>query len=101
MLQERHPNITTYHTNVPYSATIDQSTCNMLLSTPLGGDFLHIDFVKQTSKALKDTGAQISCMREHISEKIFNNYEVRPSSLANIVGVCGEIHRILGLMRLD
>ena len=88
-----------------YSATIDRSTCNLSLSTPLEGNYVHIDFGKQTSKALIDTGAQISCMSEHIYRKSFKNYEVRPSSLTNIVGVCGEVHRILGLItvpfRLD
>ena len=88
-----------------YSATIDQSTCNLSLSTPLEGNYVHIDFGKQTSKALIDTGAQISCMSEHIYRKSFKNYEIRPSSLSNIVGVCGEVHRILGLVtvpfRLD
>ena len=88
-----------------YSATIDRSTCNLSLSTPLEGNYVHIDFGKQTSKALIDTGAQISCMSEHIYRKSFKNYEIRPSSLANIVGVCGEVHRILGLVtvpfRLD
>ena len=88
-----------------YSATIDRSTCNLALSTPLEGNYVHIDFGKQTSKALIDTGAQISCMSEHIYRKSFKNYEVRPSSLTNIVGVCGEVHRILGLItvpfRLD
>ena len=88
-----------------YSATIDRSTCNLSLSTPLEGNYVHIDFGKQTSKALIDTGAQISCMSEHIYRKSFKNYEIRPSSLTNIVGVCGEVHRILGLVtvpfRLD
>ena len=88
-----------------YSATIDRSTCNLALSTPLEGNYVHIDFGKQTSKALIDTGAQISCMSEHIYRNSFKNYEVRPSSLTNIVGVCGEVHRILGLItvpfRLD
>ena len=88
-----------------YSATMDRSTCNLSLSTPLEGNYVHIDFGKQTSKALIDTGAQISCMSEHIYRKSFKNYEIRPSSLANIVGVCGEVHRILGLItvpfRLD
>ena len=88
-----------------YSATIDQSTCNLSLSTPLEGNYVHIDICKQTSKALIDTGAQISCMSEHIYRKSFKNYEIRPSSLTNIVGVCGEVHRILGLVtvpfRLD
>ena len=88
-----------------YSATIDRRTYNLSLSTPLEGNYVHIDFGKQTSKALIDTGAQISCMSEHIYRKSFKNYEIRLSSLANIVGVCGEVHRILGLVtvpfRLD
>ena len=88
-----------------YSATIDRSTCHLSLSTPLEGNYVHIDLCKQTSKALIDTGAQISCMSEHIYRKSFKNYEIRLSSLSNIVGVCGEVHRILGLVtvpfRLD
>ena len=59
-----------------HSANIDHSTCNLSLSTPLEGKYLHIDFGKQTSKALIDTGAQISCMSEHIYRKSFKNYEI-------------------------
>ena len=88
-----------------YSATIDRSSCNLSLSTPLEGNYVLIDLGKQTTKALIDTGAQISCMSEHIYRKSFKNYEIRASSLSNIVGVCGEVHRILGLItvpfRLD
>ena len=88
-----------------YSATIDRSSCNLSLSTPLEGNYVLIDLGKQTSKALIDTGAQISCMSEHIYRKSLKNYEIRASSLSNIVGVCGEVHRILGLItvpfRLD
>ena len=78
------------------SVDMDSSTCNIALSAPLEGNYVQINMGKQTSKCLVDTGASISCLSEHIYRRSFKNVEIMPSSLAHIVGVCGEVHRVLG-----
>ena len=78
------------------SAGIDRSMCNVTLMAPLEGNFVQINLGKHTSKALLDTGASISCISEHVYRQSLKNIEIMPSSLAHIVGVCGEIHRVLG-----
>ena len=68
----------------------------MSLMAPLEGNFVQINLGKHTSKALLDTGASISCLSEHVYRQSLKNIEIMPSSLAHIVGVCGEVHRVLG-----
>ena len=60
------------------SAGIDRSTCSLTLSAPLEGNYVQINIGKQTSKALVDTGAQISCISEHIYRRSFRNVEINP-----------------------
>ena len=78
------------------SAGIDRNMCNVTLMAPLEGNFVQINLGKHTSRALLDTGASISCISEHVYRQSLKNIEIMPSSLAHIVGVCGEIHRVLG-----
>ena len=76
------------------SAGIDRSMCNVTLIAPLEGNFVQMNLGKHNSKALLDTGASISCISE--LDYRLKNIEIMPSSLAHIVGVCGEVHRVLG-----
>ena len=82
------------------SASIDRSTCNLVLTTPLENNLVQVNIGKQTCSALLDSGASISCVSEHIYRRSFKNVEIEPSSYTNIVGVCGEVHRVLGQVTL-
>ena len=82
------------------SASIDRSTCNLVLTTPLENNLVQVNIGKQTCSALLDSGASISCLNEHIYKRSFKNVEITPSSYTNIVGVCGEVHRVLGQVTL-
>ena len=82
------------------SASIDRSTCNLMLTTPLENNLVQVNIGKQTCSALLDSGASISCVSEHIYRRSFKNVEITPSSYTNIVGVCGEVHRVLGQVTL-
>ena len=65
-------------------------------------NFIKINLEKAGTKALVDTGAQISCISEQFlkiaAPKLYKNYEKSPYS--NVLGVGGEAHRILGTVRL-
>ena len=82
------------------SAGIDRSMCNVTLTAPLEGNFVQINLGKQTFSALLDSGASISCVSEHVYRRSFKNVEILPSSFAHIVGVCGEVHKVLGQVTL-
>ena len=58
------------------SVGIDRSTCRLALSAPLEGNYVQINIGKQTCKALIDTGAQISCISEHIYRCSFKNVDI-------------------------
>ena len=63
-------------------------------------NLVQVNIGKQTCSALLDSRAFISCLSEHIYRRSFKNVEITPSSYTNIVGVCGEVHRVLGQVTL-
>ena len=82
------------------SASIDRSACKVALIAPLENNLIQVNIGKQTCSGLIDSGATISCVSEHIYRRSFKNVEIMPSSLAHIVGVCGEVHKVLGQVTL-
>ena len=40
------------------------------------------------------------CVSEHVYKRSFKNVEILSSLLAHIVGVCGEVHNVLGQVTL-
>ena len=82
------------------SASIDRSACRVALIAPLENNLIQVNIGKQTCAGLIDSGATISCVSEHIYRRSFKNVEIMPSSLAHIVGVCGEVHKVLGQVTL-
>ena len=61
---------------------------------------MQVKFGKHTVQCLVDTGAEISAMSKHLLNQVAPNATIRPSNLSNIVGVCGEVHRVLGQVEL-
>ena len=82
------------------SASIDRSACKVALVAPLENNLIQVNIGKQTCLGLIDSGATISCVSEHIYRRSFKNVEIMPSSFAHIVGVCGEVHKVLGQVTL-
>ena len=82
------------------SASIDRSPCKVALIAPLENNLIQVNIGKQSCSGLIDSGATISCVSEHIYRRSFKNVEIMPSSLAHIVGVCGEVHKVLGQVTL-
>ena len=61
---------------------------------------MQVQFGKHTVQCLVDTGAEISAMSKHLLNQVAPNATIRPSNLSNIVGVCGEVHKVLGQVEL-
>ena len=77
----------------------DQEIINF---TPkLNKNRMQVKFGKQTVQCLVDTGAEISAISQHLLNRVAPDATIRPASLSNIVGVCGEIHRVLGQVELE
>ena len=73
----------------------------MNFTPKLNKNRMQVKFGKQTVQCLVDTGAEISAISQHLLNRVAPDATIRPASLSNIVGVCGEIHRVLGQVELD
>ena len=76
--------------------------CPVLNFTPkLNKNKMNIKFGKHSVQCLVDSGAGISAISKHLLSRVAPEAMVRPATLTNIVGVCGEIHQVLGQVDLE
>ena len=76
--------------------------CPVLNFTPkLNKNKMNIRFGKHSVQCLVDSGATISAVSKHLLSRVAPEANVTPASLSNIVGVCGEIHKVLGQVELE
>ena len=73
----------------------------MNFTPKLNKNRMQIRFGKHTVQCLVDTGADISAISRHLLNQVAPNTEIKPSTTSKIVGVCGEVHRVLGQVELD
>ncbi|CAC5378937.1 unnamed protein product [Mytilus coruscus] len=59
-------------------------------------NLINLTIEYQLEKCLIDSGAAFSCISKHVLRKIKPNTKIQRSSLFSAVGVCGEVHPILG-----
>ncbi|CAC5393320.1 Transposon Ty3-G Gag-Pol polyprotein,Transposon Ty3-I Gag-Pol polyprotein,Retrovirus-related Pol polyprotein from transposon 297,Retrovirus-related Pol polyprotein from transposon opus [Mytilus coruscus] len=59
-------------------------------------NLINLTIEDQSEKCLIDSGAAFSCISKHVLRKIKPNAKIQRSSLFSAVGVCGEVHPILG-----
>ena len=62
---------------------------------------MNIRIGKQSVQRLADSGASISAICEHLLSREAPEASVTPASLSNIVGVCGEIDKVLVKLNLN
>lgn len=75
--------------------------CPILNFTPkLNKNKMNVKFGNHSVQCLVDTGATISAISKHLLSRVAPDVTVKPASLSNIVGVCGEIHQVLGQVEL-
>ena len=76
--------------------------CPIMNFTPkLNKNKMNIRFGKHSVQCLVDSGASISAISKHLLSRVAPEASVTPASLSNIVGVCGEIHKVLGQVDLE
>ena len=80
---------------------VDSESPVMNFTPKLNKNRMQIRFGKHSVQFLVDTGAEISAISQHLLNRIAPYAHIRPASLSNIVGVCGEVHRVLGQVELD
>ena len=72
----------------------------MIFTPKLNKNRMQVKFGKHTVQCLVHAGAEISAMSKPLLNQVAPNARIRPSNLSNIVGVCGEVHRVLGQVEL-
>ena len=80
---------------------VDSESPVMNFTPKLNKNHMQIRFGKHSVQCLVDTGAEISAISQHLLNRIAPYANIRPAFLSNIVGVCGEVHRVLGQVELD
>ena len=80
--------------------SVDPDSPVMNFTPKLNKNRMQVKFGKHTVQCLVDTGAEISAMSKHLLNQVAPNATIRPSNLSNIVGVCGEVHKVLGQVEL-
>ena len=81
--------------------SVDQEHEIMNFTPKLNKNRMKIKFGKQSVYCLVDSGAEISAISKHLLDQVAPTAEIEPSSLSNIIGVCGEVHRVLGQVNLQ
>ena len=69
--------------------SVDQEHEIMNFTPKLNKNRMKIKFGKQSVYCLVDSGAEISAISKHLLDQVAPNAEIEPSSLSNIIGVCG------------
>ena len=59
-------------------------------------NFIDLHIENEIERCLIDSGAAFSCISKHMLKKIKPDADIQRSSLFSAVGVCGEVHPILG-----
>ena len=72
---------------------------HICLKIPVKHNIISVQLNSHHVRTLVDTGAEISCICEHVLKECGVMYKLGPSNL-NVVGVCGERHGVLGTIDL-
>ena len=80
-----------------YPSGYDQKTVK--LGMPIKHNMVEVQINSYHVKALLDTGAEITCICEHVLVKSKMKFQLKASNIS-VVGVCGERHSVLGTTEL-
>ncbi len=75
----------------------------MKLEIPIEKNIAHLMVKDKECTFLVDSGTHISCISLQLVREIFGKKHIhfKPSQTKNVVGVCGEIHHVLGTLDLN
>ena len=64
-------------------------------------NFVEVKVENQQVKCLVDSGANISCISQYLLHHVKSNAVIRKSKITSGIGVCAEVHSILGITTLE
>ena len=78
-----------------------QGTPELQFTAAMERNFVEAKLQNTPIKCLVDSGASISCISQHQLQQLQYNGEIQDSSITSAVGVCGEVHPVLGEIMLE
>lgn len=78
-----------------------QGTPELQFTAAMERNFVEAKLQNTPIKCLVDSGASISCISQHQLQQLQYNGEIQESSITSAVGVCGEVHPVLGEIMLE
>ena len=82
-------------------AGINKEEQENIFRTTMDRNFINLQVENDIVKCLVDSGASISCISRHLLHKVNPSAKIGKPTIFSGVGVCGEIHRVLGETVLD
>lgn len=78
-----------------------QGTPELQFTAAMERNFVEAKLQNTPIKCLVDSGASISCISQHQLQRLQYNADIQESSITSAVGVCGEVHPVLGEVMLE
>ena len=68
---------------------------------PMDRNCIKLNIEQSSAKCLVDSGAAFCCISKYLLKRVKPNAVIQRSSVFSGVGVCGEIHQVLGEVELE
>lgn len=78
-----------------------QGTHELQFTAAMERNFVEAQLQNTPIKCLVDSGASISCISQHQLQRLQHYADIQESSITSAVGVCGEVHPVLGEVMLE
>ncbi|CAC5378615.1 unnamed protein product [Mytilus coruscus] len=82
-------------------STVTAREADIEFKSSLERNFMYLNIENSNQKCLIDSGATISCISQHLLKQLKPQADIQRSSIFSGVGVCGEVHPVLGQATLE
>ncbi|CAC5388206.1 unnamed protein product [Mytilus coruscus] len=82
-------------------STVTGREADIEFKSSLERNFMYLNIENSNQKCLIDSGATISCISQHLLKELKPQADIQRSSIFSGVGVCGEVHPVLGQATLE
>ncbi|VDI32371.1 Hypothetical predicted protein [Mytilus galloprovincialis] len=82
-------------------STVTAREADIEFKSSLERNFMYLNIENSNQKCLIDSGATISCISQHLLRQLKPQADIQRSSIFSGVGVCGEVHPVLGKATLE
>ncbi|CAC5397914.1 unnamed protein product [Mytilus coruscus] len=82
-------------------STVTAKEADIEFKSSLERNFMYLNIENSNQKCLIDSGATISCISQHLLKQLKPQADIQRSSIFSGVGVCGEVHPVLGQTTLE